>query len=105
MWNDISINDKGNINSSNGDQQINKSPSLGPSNLSLAVSHRLKLQGFIWSDHFDILSEFNSNMSKWVSEDKIKLKETIFEGLENAPQAFANLFRGDTIGRTLVRLY
>jgi NADPH-dependent curcumin reductase CurA len=98
-------NDEGNINSSNGDQQINKSPSLGPSNLSLAVSHRLKLQGFIWSDHFDILSEFNSNMSKWVSEDKIKLKETIFEGLENAPQAFANLFRGDTIGRTLVRLY
>ena len=71
----------------------------------MAVSHRLKLQGFIWSDHFDILGEFNANMSKWISEDKIKLKESIFEGLENAPQAFASLFRGDTIGRTLVRLY
>jgi NADPH-dependent curcumin reductase CurA len=86
------------------DQQINKPSLSGPSNLSLAVSHRLKLQGFIWSDHFDILSEFNTNMPKWISEDRVKLKESIFEGLENAPQAFASLFRGDTIGRTLVRL-
>ena len=92
------------ISSSKLNQQINKSPSLGPSNLSLAVSHRLKLEGFIWSDHFDILNEFNANMSKWISEDRIKLKESIFEGLENASKAFVSLFRGDTIGRTLVRL-
>ena len=47
---------------------------------------------------------FNANMSKWISEDKIKLKETIFEGLENAPRAFASLFKGDIVGRTLVRI-
>ncbi|HKU83913.1 MAG TPA: NADP-dependent oxidoreductase [Candidatus Nitrosocosmicus sp.] len=98
-------NDEDTVISAKGDQQSNKSPSLGPSNLSLAVSHRLKLQGFIWSDHFDILNEFNANMSKWISEDKIKLKESIFEGLENAPQAFVSLFRGDAMGRILVRLY
>ena len=97
-------NDDVKISSGKLDQQINKSPSLGPSNLSLAVSHRLKLQGFIWSDHFDILNEFNANMSKWISEDRIKLKESIFEGLENAPKAFVSLFRGDTVGRTLVRI-
>ena len=96
-------NDDFNVSSGNLDQHINKSPSLGPSNLSLAVSHRLKLQGFIWSDHFDILSEFNSNMSKWISEDRIKLKEYIVEGLENAPKAFVSLFKGDTMGRSLVR--
>ncbi len=96
-------NDDLKISSGNLDQHINKSPSLGPSNLSLAVSHRLKLQGFIWSDHFDILSEFNSNMSKWISEDRIKLKEYIVEGLENAPKAFVSLFKGDTMGRALVR--
>ena len=100
-------NDNDDASSDNQDQnqRVTKSISEGPSNLSLAVSHRLKLQGFIWSDHFDILNEFNTNMSKWIREDKIKLKESIFEGLENAPQAFAGLFRGDTIGRTLVRLY
>jgi NADPH-dependent curcumin reductase CurA len=97
-------NDDIKISSGKLDQQINELPFLGPSNLSLAVSHRLKLQGFIWSDHMDILDEFNANMSKWISEDKIKLKECIFEGLENAPRAFVSLFIGDSMGRTLVRI-
>lgn len=99
-------NDERKMSSNEGDQQINnnKSPSIGPTNLSLAVSHRLKLQGFIWSDHLDILEEFNANMSKWISEDKIKLKESIFKGLETAPKAFVSLFSGDTVGRTLVEL-
>lgn len=79
------------------------SPS-GPSNLSLAVSHRLKLQGFIWSDHNDILNEFNASMSRWIKEGKIKWKENIFEGLESAPKAFVSLFKGESLGRTLVKL-
>jgi NADPH-dependent curcumin reductase CurA len=78
--------------------------SSGPSNLSLAVSHRLKLQGFIWSDHNDIINEFNASMSKWIAEGKIKWKENIFEGLENAPKAFVSLFKGESLGRTLVKI-
>jgi NADPH-dependent curcumin reductase CurA len=78
--------------------------SLGPSNLSLAVSHRLRLQGFIWSDHNDILNEFNASMSKWINECRIKWKESIFEGLENAPKAFVSLFKGESLGRTLVKI-
>ncbi len=80
------------------------SSSSGPSNLSLAVSHRLKLQGFIWTDHNDILNEFNASMSKWINEGRIKWKERIFEGLENAPKAFVSLFKGESLGRTLVKL-
>jgi NADPH-dependent curcumin reductase CurA len=76
----------------------------GPSNLSLAVSHRLRLQGFIWSDHNDILNEFNASMSKWINEGRIKWKETIYEGLENAPKAFVSLFKGENTGRTLVKI-
>ena len=38
-----------------------------------------------------------------VSENRIKLKEYIVEGLENAPKAFVSLFKGDTMGRSLVR--
>ena len=78
--------------------------SSGPSNLSLAVSHRLKLQGFIWSDHNDILNEFNDSMSRWINEGRIKWKERIFVGLENAPKAFVSLFKGESLGRTLVKL-
>jgi NADPH-dependent curcumin reductase CurA len=78
--------------------------SSGPSNLSLAVSHRLRLQGFIWSDHNDILNEFNASMPKWINEGRIKWKESIFEGLENAPKAFVSLFKGENLGRTLVKI-
>ena len=70
----------------------------------MAVSHRLRLQGFIWSDHVDVSDEFNSKMSKWISDGKIKLKESIFEGLERAPEAFVSLFNGHHIGRALVRI-
>jgi NADPH-dependent curcumin reductase CurA len=91
-----------NINNSAG--PATATSSSGPSNLSLAVSHRLKLQGFIWSDHNDIINEFNASMSKWIAEGKIKWKENIFEGLENAPKAFVSLFKGESIGRTLVKL-
>jgi NADPH-dependent curcumin reductase CurA len=78
--------------------------SLGPSNLSLAVSHRLSLKGFIWSDHNDILKQFNASMSKWINEGKIKWKENIFQGIENAPKAFVSLFKGESLGRTLVKI-
>jgi NADPH-dependent curcumin reductase CurA len=91
-----------NINNSSG--PATATSSSGPSNLSLAVSHRLKLQGFIWSDHNDIINEFNASMSKWIAEGKIKWKENIFERLENAPKAFVSLFKGESIGRTLVKL-
>jgi NADPH-dependent curcumin reductase CurA len=91
-------------NKSNDDTSTPPISSSGPSNLSLAVSHRLKLQGFIWSDHTDILNEFNSSMSEWINEGKIKWKENIYEGLENAPKAFVSLFKGESLGRTLVKI-
>ena len=76
----------------------------GPSNLFLAVTNRLKLQGFIVRDHYDILNEFYADMSKWIGEGKIKWKETVIEGIENAPKAFLSLFKGENIGKTLVKI-
>ena len=60
----------------------------GPSNLMLAITKRLKLQGFIVRDHYYMLNEFHKNMSKWINDRKIKWKETVFEGLEKAPKVF-----------------
>jgi NADPH-dependent curcumin reductase CurA len=76
----------------------------GPANIFLAITKRLRLQGFIVRDHYDMVNQFLSDMSKWVKEDKIKWKETIFEGLENSPKAFMALFNGENFGKTLVKV-
>jgi NADPH-dependent curcumin reductase CurA len=77
----------------------------GPSNLFLAITNRLKIQGFIVRDHYHMLSEFYTSMSKWISQEKIKWQETVVEGLENAPKAFIALFKGEHIGKMLVKIF
>jgi NADPH-dependent curcumin reductase CurA len=76
----------------------------GPSNLSLAITNRLKIQGFIVRDHYHVLSEFHTSMYKWISQEKIKWQEAVVEGLENAPKAFIALFNGEHIGKMLVKI-
>jgi NADPH-dependent curcumin reductase CurA len=85
-------------------QYNTKSPSAGPSNLFLAITNRVRIEGFIVRDHYDMLNDFHSSMSKWISEGKIKWKETIVEGLENAPKAFIGLFKGENFGKMLVKI-
>ena len=99
QYNNYSGGASNNNSSSYGSRQ-----SSGPSNLSLAISKRLRLQGFIFSDHYDLLNEFHTSMSKWINEGRIKWKETVYEGLENAPKALIGLFKGENIGRTLVKV-
>jgi NADPH-dependent curcumin reductase CurA len=84
--------------------QYNASNPYALPNLFLAIPNRLDLHGFIVRDHYDMLNEFHSSMIKWINEGKIKWKETIVEGLENAPNAFIGLFNGETFGKMLVKI-
>ena len=79
-------------------------PSSGPRNLRFAVRKRLTLQGFIVSDHLERQAQFYADMGAWIAAGKIKWQETIMDGIEHAPQAFIGLFKGENIGKMLVKL-
>lgn len=76
----------------------------GPGNLFLAITKRLTLKGFIVSDYADMRDRFYADMSGWIAECRIKWKETVVEGIENAPGAMIGLFRGENLGKMLVKV-
>jgi NADPH-dependent curcumin reductase CurA len=76
----------------------------GPHNLGVTITKRLMIKGFIVSDHTDRLPEFYADMGRWIAEGNVKWKETIVEGIESAPQAFIGLFKGENLGKMLVRI-
>lgn len=76
----------------------------GPNNMFLVIARRLKIQGFIVSDHEAHRSAFEADMTRWLAEGKVRYRETVTEGVENAPKAFLQLFTGNKIGKQLVRV-
>ncbi len=79
-------------------------PQAGPRNLFYVTTKRLKIQGFIVSDHLDRRAQFLTDMSQWIRQGRIKWKETIAEGIETAPRAFIGLFGGENFGKMLVKI-
>jgi NADPH-dependent curcumin reductase CurA len=79
-------------------------PVPGPVRLPYVVMKKLTMRGFIVGDHFDKLGAFITDMGTWIAEGKIKWKETIVEGIENAPDAFIGLFKGENFGKMLVKM-
>ena len=66
---------------------------------------RLTLRGFIISDGFEHRRpDFLDSMSAWLREGRIKYREDIVEGLENAPAAFLGLLAGRNFGKLVVRV-
>jgi NADPH-dependent curcumin reductase CurA len=79
-------------------------PEPGPSNLAQLIGKNIRMEGFIVSHHFSMMPQFIADLSKWVAEGKVTWRETVFEGLDNAPDAFIGLFKGENLGKMLVKL-
>ncbi|MEU3341525.1 NADP-dependent oxidoreductase [Streptomyces sp. NPDC002144] len=69
-----------------------------------AVLKRLTLRGFIVRDHDDLRPEFESRVAGWLRSGEVTARETVVEGLDNAPQALLSLLAGGNVGKMLVRL-
>jgi NADPH-dependent curcumin reductase CurA len=80
----------------------------GPDRVSLLqgmiLQRSLKMQGFIVSNYRDRIPAFIGDMSVWLAQGKIKYREDVVDGLENAPEAFLGFFSGANFGKLVVRV-
>jgi NADPH-dependent curcumin reductase CurA len=79
-------------------------PQPGPSNLFLMVVKRLTMKGFIVMDWLDRQKDFEREVGALLAAGKLKHKETVVEGLDNAIAAFLGLFKGENLGKMVVKL-
>ncbi len=79
-------------------------PVPGPTNLMLIVGKKIRINGFIVSDHADMKPQFLEDMVPWIQQGKIKSRETIVEGIDHAVDAFLGLFSGSNFGKMVVKI-
>ncbi|RLK12352.1 hypothetical protein DER29_5630 [Micromonospora sp. M71_S20] len=79
-------------------------PPAAPRNLALLIGKRLTLRGFLVGDHNHLRDEFVREMAGWLRDGRVSYDETVVDGIENAPEAFLGLLRGENLGKMLVRV-
>ena len=79
-------------------------PQPGPSNIGMVVGKRLSIRGFLVWDHAALMPDFVRDVSEAVADGRLQVRETVAEGLDNAPAAFLGLLRGENIGKMVVRI-
>ncbi|MEU4780326.1 NADP-dependent oxidoreductase [Micromonospora sp. NPDC023633] len=79
-------------------------PPAAPRNLALLIGKRITLRGFLVGDHGHLRDEFVREMAGWLRDGKVSYDETVVDGIENAPEAFLGLLRGENLGKMLVRV-
>lgn len=78
--------------------------SEGVTTLANTIYNRVTLRGFVVSEFEDRRAEFLKDMRGWLDAGAITYRETIMEGIEQAPQAFIGMMQGENLGKMLVRL-
>ena len=80
------------------------SPTHGPRNLALVIGKRLTLRGFIVMDHQNRWKDYLAEAIPLVRDGRLKLAESVVDGIEHAPQAFIDFLAGGKhLGKLLIR--
>ncbi|SCW46288.1 hypothetical protein SAMN02927924_00701 [Sphingobium faniae] len=75
-----------------------------PRNLTMLMTKRIRMEGFIALDHMDLEPQMLADMGAWHDAGRMAQAETVYEGIDKALDAFWGLFTGANIGRTMVKL-
>jgi len=79
-------------------------PPAGPRNLHHFFGRRLTMAGFLVSDHRERRPAFEARMREWIEDGEVRGDQRRFDGLARIPDAFADLFAGGNVGKTVVVL-
>jgi NADPH-dependent curcumin reductase CurA len=79
-------------------------PPLGPRVERHLLVKRARMQGFVILDHKDHYATGRADLARWVREGLIHFEEDILEGIAQAPDSIAGLYRGDNLGKRLIRV-
>ncbi|MFC4762719.1 NADP-dependent oxidoreductase [Dyella koreensis] len=80
-------------------------PDRLPKTVTTLLQKRIRMEGFIILDHYgNRFDDFRRDMSEWIASGRVKLREDVVDGLENAPDAFIGLLEGRNFGKVVVRL-
>jgi NADPH-dependent curcumin reductase CurA len=79
-------------------------PPLGPRVERHILTKRARMSGFLVFDYYHRYEEAVTRLADWVRAGRIRYVEDIVDGIENCPGAIADLYRGDNIGKRLIRL-
>ena len=84
--------------------QYNATEAYGVKTFQSILTNRIKVQGFIVSDRPELWRKAVPDLIGWVAGGKIKYRESVADGLSNAPKAFIGLLKGENFGKQLVKL-
>jgi len=77
----------------------------GPDNMTSILSQKLRIQGFIVSDHArEASAEFQRVVGQWFKDDKLVYEETVVDGIENSVDALLGMLRGENTGKMVVKI-
>jgi hypothetical protein len=79
-------------------------PPAGPRVERHLLVKRARMQGFLMFDYAHRYGEAVARLAQWVREGRLKYREDILDGIEQAPGAIAGLYRGENLGKRLIRL-
>lgn len=79
-------------------------PDIGLRHLRQILVTRARVQGFLFNDFMDRRDAAIEQLAAWYREGKLSYREDVMEGLENTPQAFVRMLKGENFGKQLVRV-
>jgi NADPH-dependent curcumin reductase len=79
-------------------------PVPGPTRFPLIVMQRLRVQGFVVTDYAARFGEATEKIAGWMQQGRLKWREVVVEGLENAPEHLNLLFQGQKVGKLVLKV-